>query len=459
VTESRRDLTERTSFHVPAAQKPLQPGWAWHRLDGVAEAVVDCPHSTPSLTESGPYVVRSQDIRTRVFRTDGAAHVSEETYRDRVQRAEPTYGDLVYSREGAYFGIAAEVPVRTRMCLGQRMVLIRPDPRRVDHRYLLYWLNSPILASHTSGFRDGSVAERFNLPTIRALPVAVPPLRIQHAIAHILGALDDKIELNRKMNETLEQMARAIFKACFTYPFEGLPMLMSGKPPSSFPLPVGEVGRRSSEGHLELLDSPRGKIPKGWKVKPLPEAIEVNPPRVLRKGCIAPYLDMQNMPARGHRPAGWIQRAFGSGTRYVNGDTLVARITPCLENGKTAFVDFLGDGQVGWGSTEFLVLRPKPPLPEYHGYLLARSEEFRSHAIQNMTGSSGRQRVPPECLAQFDVVVPDATVAVRFGTLVAPLAQRIRGNSEQSRTLAAVRDALLPKLMSGEVRVGGVALT
>ncbi len=364
-----------------------------------------------------------------MFRADGAAHVSVETYRDRVQRAEPRLGDLVYSREGTYFGIAAEVPAKVRMCLGQRMVLIRPNPRKTHSRFLRYWLNSPTLASHLGGFRDGSVAERFNLPTIRTLPVAVPPLPVQRTIARILGALDDKIELNRRMNKTLEQMARAIFKSWFVdfEPFRGKGM----------------------------VDSEMGKIPKGWKVKPLPEAIEVNPPRALRKGCIVPYLDMQNMPTQGHRPAGWIQRAFGSGTRFMNGDTLVARITPCLENGKTAFVDFLGDGQVGWGSTEFLVLRPKPPLPEYHGYLLARSEEFRSHAIQNMTGSSGRQRVPPECLAQFDIIVPNEDVAVRFGTLTAPFAQRIKANSEQSATLAAVRDGLLPKLMSGEVRVEG----
>ena len=90
--------------------------------------------------------------------------------------------------------------------------------------------------------------------------------------------------------------------------------------------------------------------------------IEVNPPRILRKGDVAPYLDMANMPTQGHSPDKVIDRAFGSGMKFINGDTLVARITPCLENGKTAFVDFLKEGQVGWGSTEYIVLRPKPPI-------------------------------------------------------------------------------------------------
>ena len=84
----------------------------------------------------------------------------------------------------------------------------------------------------------------------------------------------------------------------------------------------------------------------------MPELIELNPLRSLRKGDMAPYLDMANMPTSGHTPNEVIARPFGSGMRYINGDTLVARITPCLENGKTAYVDFLKDGQTGWGSTD-----------------------------------------------------------------------------------------------------------
>ena len=150
-----------------------------------------------------------------VFRTDQAGHVSEETYRERTKRTEPTYGDLFYSREGTYFGIAAEAPRNYRVCLGQRMVLIRPNSQSVDFHYLRYWLNSPVMEAHIHGFRDGSVAERLNLPTIRILPVLLPSLPKQRAIAHILGTLDDKIELNRRMNETLEEMARTLFKSWF----------------------------------------------------------------------------------------------------------------------------------------------------------------------------------------------------------------------------------------------------
>lgn len=110
------------------------------------------------------------------------------------------------------------------------MVLLRPDPAKVHPTFLRLWLNSDVMERHLSGFRDGSVAERLNMPTIRALPVPHVPLREQQAIACLLGALDDKIELNRRMNETLEATARAIFKDWFV-DFGPTRAKMEGRPP------------------------------------------------------------------------------------------------------------------------------------------------------------------------------------------------------------------------------------
>ena len=223
-------LAETKLLHVPAAYGEPPDGWTWSRLDDVTEGVFDCPHSTPKLTDTGPFVVRTQDIITGVFRADQAGRVSEETYAERIARVTPSRGDLLYSREGTYFGIAAEVPPKTRVCLGQRMVLIRPDKRRLDFSFLCHWLNSPIMAAHIHGYRDGTVAERLNLPTIRALPILIPPLFEQKAIAAVLGALDDKIELNRRMNATLEAMARALFQSWFV-DFDPVRAKLDGRPP------------------------------------------------------------------------------------------------------------------------------------------------------------------------------------------------------------------------------------
>jgi type I restriction enzyme, S subunit len=162
---------------------------------------------------------------------------------------------------------------------------------------------------------------------------------------------------------------------------------------------------------------------------------------------------MANMPTRSARALEVIDREFGSGMRFKNGDTLVARITPCLENGKTCFVDFLNDNQIAWGSTEYIVLQPKPPLPPEFAYFLARTDEFRAFMISNMTGTTGRQRVPAECLSNFKIAVPPAELAEKFGQFASAAFAQMKAHDEESRTLAALRDALLPKLLSGELRL------
>ncbi len=200
-------------------------------------------------------------------------------------------------------------------------------------------------------------------------------------------------------------------------------------------------------------DSVLGQIPKGWKVKTLPEVIEINPSRTLRKGEIAPYLDMANMPTEGHVPDAVVDRPFGSGMRFMNGDTLLARITPCLENGKTAYVDFLEGGQVGWGSTEYIVLHPKPPLPDEFACCLARSIHFRDFAIQSMTGSSGRQRVPVEAFAHYVMPLPAKRIVESFGKIIRHLLIRAKDSASNSSSFIILRDTLLPKLLSGDLLV------
>ena len=325
------------------------------------------------------------------------------------------------------------------------VTIVRPDPEAVDPLYLgmairCYEREIEWLGEGSTGQTELSRAR------LGEFTVPVPDNRDeQRAVAHILGALDDKIELNRRMSETLEAMARALFKSWFV-DFDPVRAKAEGRDPG-LPKPLADLFPDS------FADSALGEIPKGWEVKPLPEVIEVNPTRKLTKGEVAPYLDMANMPTRGHSPNAVIDRPFSSGMRFMNGDTLLARITPCLENGKTAFVDFLEDGQVGWGSTEYIVLRPKPPHPEEFAYCLARTPEFRDFAIQAMTGSSGRQRVPAKALAHFMFIAPPEDVALAFGRQIKPLFARSSGAASESRSLAALRDTLLPKLISGELRI------
>lgn len=320
---------------------------------------------------------------------------------------------------------------------------------RGNHRADTRFLNYVLSQTDISGYLTGSTMPKLTQGNLNRLPVICPPLAEQKAIASILGALDDKIELNRRTNATLEAIARALFQSWFV-DFDPVRAKLDGRQP---------VGMDAATAGLfpdGFEESELGHIPKGWTAKRLPDAVDVNPRRILRAGTVAPYLDMKNLPTQGHSAEEVVDRVFSSGTKFQNGDTLLARITPCLENGKTGYVDFLEDGQVGWGSTEFVVFTPRPPLPSQFGYLLARSDSLRTHAIQNMTGTSGRQRVPSECFNSFLLAVPPLSVARRFDDLTAPLMATIKTNSIESRTLASLRDTLLPKLLSGELRVGEV---
>ena len=338
-----------------------------------------------------------------------------------------------------------------------------------DTRFLKYVLSG----LNISGYLTGSTMPKLTQGNMKRISFLAPPLPEQRAIAHVLGTLDDKIELSRRMNQTLEAMARALFKSWFvdfdpvrakaTLKHHAAPLPQGG---SDWSVERARASLDSMDPNIAALfpdsfmDSELGLVPEGWRVVPLAEVIEVNPPRPLRRGEIAPYLDMANMPTKGHTPETVIDRPFGSGMRFTNGDTLLARITPCLENGKTAYVDFLKENQIGWGSTEYIVLRPKSPLPSEFAYCLGRNAGFREFAIQNMTGTSGRQRVPATAISNYRMTVPKGLGVPRmFGELVEPLFSLATQNAEESRTLTALRDALLPKLVSGNLRVKQTEMT
>lgn len=421
--------------------------WPQVPIGDVCEGIYDGPHATPPKTDSGPVFLGIWNLVSGRVDLSETEHVSDEFFKKWTRRVTPRAGDLVFSYE-TRLGDGAMIPAGLVCCLGRRMALARPDRDKIHPRFLLYSFLAPefqeTIRKHTV---HGSTVDRIPLLEFPQFPVRLPPRFEQEAIAETLGALDDKIEQNHRTGRALERLARATFKAWFV-DFEPVKAKAAGR--TGFP---GMPPEAFAALPNTLQDSPHGPVPQGWALRTLAEVFEINPPRRLSKGEDAPYLDMKNMPTDGHAPDAWERRAHGSGMRFINGDTLVARITPCLENGKTAYVDFLNNGEVAWGSTEYIVLRPKPPLPEIYAYCLARTPDFRDFAIQNMTGTSGRQRVSASALEHYHVAVPDAVTSVAFGDLVQPLFDCVRAGKAESSRLSALRDYLLPRLLTGAVRV------
>jgi type I restriction enzyme S subunit len=202
-----------------------------------------------------------------------------------------------------------------------------------------------------------------------------------------------------------------------------------------------------------------GKIPEGWEVKKVTDAIAVNPTTKVPREGEKPFVSMGSLSNDSMLINGFELRSGNSGSKFSNGDTLFARITPCLENGKTAYVQFLpSDSDVAFGSTEFIVLRSKTLCPELV-YFMARSNEFRGNAIKSMSGASGRQRVQEACFDKFLFAHPDPNIVSMFAEQIAPIFRYVHTLSRKNDNLRQTRDLLLPNLISGELDVSELDIT
>jgi type I restriction enzyme S subunit len=182
----------------------MPPDWRIATLTDVAEAIVDCPHSTPKWTASGKICVRTNQFRPGCLDLSDARFVTEATYGERTKRLTPAADDILYSREGGILGVACRVPPRVELCLGQRMMLIRAN-MSIRPRFLEVVLNSPLITGITRARTTGGAAPRINVATVRAYPIPVPSLAEQDSIlakVDELMAACDRLEAQLTTKET-----------------------------------------------------------------------------------------------------------------------------------------------------------------------------------------------------------------------------------------------------------------
>jgi type I restriction enzyme S subunit len=187
----------------------------------------------------------------------------------------------------------------------------------------------------------------------------------------------------------------------------------------------------------------RGAGMSEWRQFEIGRAFDVNPSRAIQRGKVTPFIPMDALPEHARSAARIDEREFtGSGTKFQNGDTLVARITPCLENGKTAFISGLPDGVVAHGSTEYIVLAGKPNQSDnLFAYYLARSPDFRQYAIGHMEGTSGRQRVPSIAVEKYLVSLPSLQKQRAIAHILGTFDDKIELNRRMNETLEAIARA------------------
>lgn len=333
----------------------------------------------------------------------GPVHPSPRQWASKWTR-EAESGDLLFCVRGSTTGRMnrAQMPY----AIGRGLASIRGESTS-DTRFLQYALEDGLdrLLSLTSG----SVFPNIAAGDLRGFEVPWPEAPVRRGIVRVLRAIEDKIDANRRSMSLVEQLCAAEFAARFDV-------------------------RPASEGVAAS------------------ELIQVNPKRVLKKGTPATYVGMASLPENEAEVSTWDVRSASSGQRFRNGDVLMARITPCLENGKTAVVDMLDSDEVGWGSTEFIVLAPQGLISTAWIYCFARSEPVRSYAIRGMTGTSGRQRFPASSFEHYRIAEPAADDLVQFNDIAAPLFEWMTHLRDENRSLEQLRGALIPELLAMRIQ-------
>lgn len=408
--------------------------------------VGDGAHAKVARQEIGVPYLTSKNIGVGSLKLENVDYISEDDYErlfnpssNAVRRPKPgdvligiigTFGNAYRYKESDHFGISSAVAI------------LRPEPKILDSDYLYYYISSRSFQASHGAYKGGSVQGYTNIPTIKALPILIPSIPEQRAIAAVLGALDDKIELNRRMNATLEGLARALFRSWFV-DFDPVRAKMAGRA-TGLPAEIEALFPDGLEVGKEGVERPRG-----WRTASIDEEFDLtmgqSPPgnSYNNTGDGLPFY--QGKTDFGFRfPK---RRIFcNAPTRFAEaGDTLVSVRAPvgtvnmatercCVGRGVAAIRHKSGSRSYTYYTME--LLGPEFDQFEAEGTVFGSINKKDFHAIS--------------------LIAAPWLLISAFEKLVFPVDQAIENNERQSVTLAALRDGLLPRLMRGEVRVKGI---
>jgi type I restriction enzyme S subunit len=373
------------------------------------------------------------------------AEKADELGRHKLQR-----GDILFARRGVQAtGQVAYVgdPEEGFLCgTGAIRLRVRREDKAVSPEFLSHVLANPTSIAWFKFHAIGATMPNLNEDIIKAFPILLPPISEQREIAHILGTLDDKIELNRRMNETLEAMARALFKSWFVA-FDPVRAKAEGRDPG-LPQHLADLFPDSFE------DSESGEIPNWWKAARVGDLLTLNRSPINPGASPDEVFDHYSIPAfdEGRRPKVECGASIKSSKFVVPaGAVLLSKLNPRFPR---VWMPSPTSHRRAICSTEFLVAVPQSRVSRELLYCLFSNFDFSGRVETLVTGtSSSHQRVKPESLLAIHAVAPTDAVTDAFTSTVAPWFQRWALALDESSTLGELRDTLLPKLISGELRV------
>ena len=411
--------------------------WSVLSLRDAGVRLIDCVHKTPAAQESGyPYIGIPQMKGDRLD-FDSARKISHEDFLDWTKKAKPQPHDVILSRR-TNPGVTAIDRTGTEFALGQNLVLLRAGGSRVNPAFLKWLVRSPAWWREIGKYINvGAVFDSLRCADVPNFELPIPPPAVQLRNGALLDALDNKIELNRRMNETLETMARAIFKDWFV-DFGPVRAKMECREPylpgdlwDLFPDALEDYGN-----------------PVGWTTGTLAD-VATSPRRGISPASIdaeTPYIGLEHMPRRSIALTQWdgAEKVTSNKSVFKKGEFLFGKLRPYFHKVGFAPLD-------GICSTDIVVVAPC--ASEWHAFTLAclSSDEFVDYTDQTSTGTK-MPRTSWRTMSQYEIRLPPKQVVRAFQTLVQPLIDRVGVNIHLSRTLTKTRDFLIPKLVSGDIR-------
>jgi type I restriction enzyme S subunit len=402
----------------------------------------DCEHKTPAPATHGIPYIAIPEMKEGRLDVSNARLVAEQNVTLWNRRVTPKEGDVILSRR-TNPGVTAVVPANFPCVLGQNLVILRSRGTKVDQGFLRWLTRSPAWWQQIEkNLNVGAVFDSLRCADIPGFELAFPPLGEQRTIASFLGALDDKIELNRQMNETLEAMTQALFKSWFV-DFDPVRAKAEGRDPG-LPQPLTDLFP------ARLVDSELGEIPEGWEVGRLGDVLCQRVERCIASAetVARPYVPIECISSKSlfladSKPG---EEAQSSLTKFYKDDLLFGAMRPYFH--KVCIAPFDGTTR-----TTVFVLYPRRKDDFAFATLLLHDSETIDFATRHSTGSTIPYAVWVDSMDGMPTVLPPSDVRAAFDHAVRPVLARIPRPYFESRTLADLRDTLLPKLISGELRI------
>lgn len=421
--------------------------WTRKTLGEAGITLIDCDHRTPPAASEGyPYVAIPQLKGGRVDLTD-ARRITRAHLLEWTRKARPTANDVILSRR-CNPGETAVCPPDVEFALGQNLVLLRSDATRVYPPFLRWLVQGPEWWNQINKFINvGAVFDSLRCADVPKFELCIPPISDQQAISHVLGTLDDKIELNRRMNETLEAMARALFKSWFV-DFDPVRAKVEGNN-STLPGSILDLFPDA------FANSAQETIPEGWATSAIYDLATFINGAAYRD--FEPNLDQVGLPIIkiAELKAGvTAQTAFSAVEmpekyKIDTGDILFS----WSGNPDTSIDTFVWAHGPAWLNQH--IFRVVPPNRGSRAFILMTLRYLRPvfAEIARNKQTTGLGHVTVADLKQLVIALPPSTILAAWNRLIEPLLDRSFGLQLENNTLSALRDTLLPKLISGELRV------